>query len=59
MALKGYNKEFGARPVKRAIQKHIENEIAKKIVNNEIKKNETIIISYKKDNSNLDFIVSS
>ena len=59
LALKGYNKEFGARPVKRAIQKHIENEIAKKIVNNEIKKNETIIISYKKDNSNLDFIVSS
>ena len=59
LALKGYDKEFGARPVKRAIQKHIENEIAKKIVNNEIKKNETIIISYKKDNSNLDFIVSS
>ena len=59
LALKGYNKEFGARPVKRAIQKYIENEIAKKIVNNEIKKNETIIISYKKDNSNLDFIVSS
>ena len=30
LALKGYNKEFGARPVKRAIQKYIENEIAKK-----------------------------
>ena len=59
IALKGFNKEFGARPVKRAIQKYIENEIAKRIVNNGIKKNDTINISHKKSNSFLDFIVSS
>ena len=59
IALKGYNKEFGARPVKRAIQKHIENEIAKRIVNNEVKKSDTINITHKKNNSFLDFVVSS
>ena len=59
IALKGFNKEFGARPVKRAIQKYIENEIAKRIVNNGIKKNDTINISHKKNNSFLDFVVSS
>ena len=59
IALKGYDKEFGARPVKRAIQKYIENEIAKRIVNNEVKKNDTINITHKKNNSFLDFVVSS
>ena len=59
IALKGYDKEFGARPVKRAIQKYIENEIAKRIVNNEVKKNDTINITHKKNDSFLDFVVSS
>ena len=59
IAQKGYNKEFGARPVKRAIQKYIENEIAKRIVNNEVKKNDTINITHKKNDSFLDFVVSS
>ena len=59
IAQKGYDKEFGARPVKRAIQKYIENEIAKRIVNNEVKKNDTINITHKKNDSFLDFVVSS
>ena len=59
LAKKGYNKEYGARPVKRAIQKFIEDEIAKMIVKNKIKKNDNIIISYKKDNDKLDFSVST
>ncbi len=58
IAQKGYDKEFGARPVKRAIQKYIENEIAKRIVNNEVKKNDTINITHKKNDSFLDFVVS-
>ncbi|MEL0310062.1 MAG: ATP-dependent Clp protease ATP-binding subunit, partial [Gammaproteobacteria bacterium] len=45
LAIKGYNKEYGARPVKRAIQKFIEDEIAKMIVKNKIKKNDNIVIS--------------
>ena len=59
LAKKGYNKEYGARPVKRAIQKFIEDEIAKMIVKNKIKKNDNIVISYKKDNDKLDFSVST
>ena len=59
LASKGFNQEFGARPVKRAIQKYIENEIAKRIVNNEIKKNDSVSISHKKDESTLEFSVSS
>ena len=59
LAKKGYNKEYGARPVKRAIQKFIEDEIAKMIVKNKIKKNDNIVISHKKDNDKLDFSVST
>ena len=59
LAIKGYNKEYGARPVKRAIQKFIEDEIAKMIVKNKIKKNDNIVISHKKDNDKLDFSVST
>ena len=59
LAKKGYNKEYGARPVKRAIQKFIEDEIAKMIVKNKIKKNDNILISHKKDNDKLDFSVST
>ena len=59
LASKGFNQEFGARPVKRAIQKYIENEIAKRIVNNEIKKNDLVSSSHNKDKSSLEFSVSS
>ena len=59
LAKKGYNKEYGARPDKRAIQKFIEDEIAKMIVKNKIKKNDNIVISHKKDNDKLDFSVST
>ena len=59
LAKKGFNKEYGARPVKRAIQKFIEDEIAKMIVKNKIKKNDNIVISHKKDNDILDFSVST
>ena len=59
LAKKGFNKEYGARPVKRAIQKFIEDEIAKMIVKNKIKKNDNIVISHKKDNDMLDFSVSN
>ena len=59
LAKKGYHKEYGARPVKRAIQKFIEDEVAKMIVKNKIKKNDNILISHKKNNDKLDITVSS
>lgn len=35
----GYDKQFGARPLKRYIQRHVENFLAESIINNLIKKN--------------------
>jgi ATP-dependent Clp protease ATP-binding subunit ClpB len=35
----GYDSTYGARPIKRYIQKHIENYLANKILSNDIKKN--------------------
>jgi ATP-dependent Clp protease ATP-binding subunit ClpB len=42
-----YNPQFGARPVKRSIQRHILNELSKKILGEEIKKEQTILIDVK------------
>lgn len=40
----GFDELYGARPLKRYIQKYIETPIAKKIINNEIKANQTVAI---------------
>ena len=49
IAKKGYDKEYGARPIKRAIQKHLEDVIAKEIVQNNFKKGDKINITFIKD----------
>ena len=41
---KGYDSKFGARPLNRAIQKHVEDLIAENVVNNTIKEHDKIII---------------
>ena len=51
---KGYDKEFGARPIKRAIQKYLEDPLAKKIVTGEIKKGNKINITHIKNSDSLD-----
>ena len=49
IAKEGYDKEYGARPIKRAIQKHLEDVIAKEIVQNNFKKGDKINITTNKD----------
>ena len=49
IAKEGYDKEYGARPIKRAIQKHLEDVIAKEIVQNNFKKGDKINITFIKD----------
>jgi len=44
LAAKGYDPQFGARPLKRLIQKHILNEISRMIIGQEVSKNQLIII---------------
>ena len=48
VASKGYDIQFGARPLKRAIQKYLEDEIAELIIRDSIKEGDTIIIDYDK-----------
>jgi ATP-dependent Clp protease ATP-binding subunit ClpB len=40
----GYDPHYGARPLKRAIQKEIENPLAKRIVSGEVRDGQTILI---------------
>ena len=58
ISVKGFDKEFGARPIKRAIQKHLEDPLAKRIVNGEIKKGDKIIITHQKDSKSLEIKIN-
>ena len=49
IAKEAYSPIYGARPVKRYLQKHIENELAKRIISGEIKEGETVTIDNKGD----------
>jgi len=46
IADKGYDEKFGARPLKRALQKHIEDPLAEEIVNGRLKEGDSIVIDY-------------
>lgn len=45
----GYNPVYGARPLKRFIQRHIETEIAKVILEDNLSYGENIVVDYKDD----------
>jgi ATP-dependent Clp protease ATP-binding subunit ClpC len=47
---KGYDPMYGARPLRRAIQKYVENPISTRILQGEFKEGDTIAISLKEDN---------
>jgi ATP-dependent Clp protease ATP-binding subunit ClpB len=49
LAQMGYDPQFGARPVKRVIQRELLNEISKQILAGNILRDQTIKVSYKKD----------
>ncbi len=46
VAEKGLNVQFGARPLKRAIQKYLEDEMAEIIIQSSLKEGDTIVIDY-------------
>ena len=55
LAEKGYDVQYGARPLKRAIQKYLEDELAEMIIRATISSGDTIIIEY---DSNEDKLIS-
>lgn len=59
IAEKGYDKQYGARPLKRTIQRYIEDEIAEKIVLSEVRKGDTISVDYTDNEEKLTFLVSN
>ena len=52
----GCDVQYGARPLKRAIQQHLEDEIAELILRGDVKQGNTIVLDY--DNSNKKIITS-
>jgi len=53
IADKGYDPQFGARPLKRAIQKYLEDEMAEIIIKASITEGDTISVGYDKKNEKL------
>ncbi|MVZ67560.1 AAA domain-containing protein [Sphingobacterium sp. DK4209] len=53
IAEKGYDANFGARPLKRAIQKYLEDPIAEEILKGELKTGEAILVDFDEEKSEI------
>ncbi len=53
IADKGFDQQYGARPLKRAIQKYVEDELAQKIVNSQIHNGDKISLDLDEENEKL------
>ncbi len=53
IADKGFDKKYGARPLKRAIQKYIEDALAEEIVNSKLEEGDTIVMNLDEENNKL------
>jgi len=56
LAEKGYDPKFGARPLKRAIQKYIEDSLAEELLLQHFKAGDVIVVKHKKHSENLYFV---
>ena len=55
IASKGYDVQFGARPLKRAIQNYLEDGLSEIIVNGNVSEGDTINVTHNKEKDSLDF----
>ena len=53
IADKGFDKQYGARPLKRAIQKYIEDALAEEIVNSNLNEGDSIYMDFDKKKEEL------
>jgi ATP-dependent Clp protease ATP-binding subunit ClpC len=58
IAEKGFDSKYGARPLNRAIQKHIEDLIAENVVNNSIKEGDRLLLDHTSDEDTLSLRVN-
>jgi ATP-dependent Clp protease ATP-binding subunit ClpC len=59
IADKGFDKQYGARPLKRAIQKYIEDALAEEIIKSNVHEGDTITLDVGKNDSKLDVKIST
>jgi ATP-dependent Clp protease ATP-binding subunit ClpC len=55
IAEKGYDQQFGARPLHRAIQKYLEDPLAEEILNMNVKPGDLLLVTLDKENGKLKF----
>ena len=48
IAERGYDQQYGARPLKRAIQKYLEDPMAEEIINANLSEGDTLVVEYDK-----------
>ena len=53
IADKGYDRQYGVRPLKRAIQKYLEDPLAELIINSELQTGDTIKVGFDKENNQI------
>ena len=46
---RAYSVQYGARPIKRYLQKHVETEIGRMIIKGDVKDNDTIVVAVHED----------
>ena len=56
IAEKGYDSQFGARPLKRAIQKHLEDPVAEEILKGELSEGDTIEVDFDQETKEIRII---
>ena len=54
MATEGYDLQFGARPLKRTLQKYIENAISEKLVSEEVPAGSTFTVDYNPESKQIE-----
>ncbi len=57
IAEKGYDQQFGARPLHRAIQKYLEDPLAEEILNHRIKEGDNVVADYSDDEKKIVFSI--
>jgi ATP-dependent Clp protease ATP-binding subunit ClpC len=55
---KGWDEQFGARPLKRAIQKYIEDSLAEEIIKREMEEGDLIKVDYNEKEEKIEIIIS-
>ena len=52
---KGYDPQYGARPLKRAVQTYLEDELSEMLIENTIEEGQSVEVAYDKDNDKLTY----